>query len=487
MRRNLLLLLLLFLSKVVYSQSVLWEKKYDIYDMDYADAIVPMPQSSNYLFTGSLCKFGIDCSYRGLYVGKLLSNGDTAWVKNLNIITSEAASITQDRDGVHYWIVAQEGAFDYQQHLLKLDSNGVVLAHYTHMYMVGNNGNVVSNCRGKSMNNGDLLVVGQTTFSSTPNMAWDAYVGRYRGNGDLVWAKSFNLGYYTEGYYVEGMANGHYWVSGSVNSSIWGMELDTSGNVVRQHIFYTRPTYAKIYAGYVQQFVNQQYIVTMGNIGSPTKKFYVGLYDKNYVKKWGHEELGGIQLPHITSDSSVVIAGAQVPPNGTVSKALLRKISIDSSIVWNNYYTSVYNNTAVVSNITFTGDGDAVFAGYIDSPSPAFYDLYFMKVGGIGLPYLPETDSSWLVTSSKPIIGNSSKVSIYPNPAREVLNISFADYVKTGSLELCNSVGQRLKSVTLSETNLLMLSVADLPEGIYHLRLVQDGKAPQYQQIRLIK
>ncbi|SFD00133.1 hypothetical protein SAMN05421780_11822, partial [Flexibacter flexilis DSM 6793] len=441
MRRNLLLLLLLFLSKVVYSQSVLWEKKYNIYDMDYADAIVPMPQSSNYLFTGSLCKFGIDCSYRGLYVGKLLSNGDTAWVKNLNIITSEAASITQDRDGVHYWIVAQETAFDYQQHLLKLDSNGVVLAHYTHMYMVGNNGNVVSNCRGKSMSNGDLLVVGQTTFSSTPNMAWDAYVGRYRGNGDLVWAKSFNLGYYTEGYYVEGMANGHYWVSGSVNSSVWGMELDTSGNVVRQHIFYTRPTYAKIYDAYVQQLPNQKYLVIGAIWTSPIASYYWGLYNGDYSKSWGGEHSGGVYPAYITQDTCFTIGGGY-PVANSGSVFYLRKQRLDSSVVWNTTLTGTgISGNKGVSSIAFTGDGDAVFAGVVNSPSPAFFDLYFMKVGGIGLPYLPETDSSWLVTSSKPIISNSSKVSIYPNPARDKVMIES----KAGSvIELMSVTGQLL-------------------------------------------
>ncbi|SFC01420.1 hypothetical protein SAMN05421780_102276 [Flexibacter flexilis DSM 6793] len=463
MKKLLLILLSILLHQVLYSQSVLWEKKYNIYYMDYADAIVPMPQSSNYLFTGSLCKFGIDCGYRGLYVGKLLSNGDTAWVKNLNIITSEAASITQDRDGLHYWIVAQERAFDYQQHLLKLDSNGVVLAHYTHTYMVGNNGNVVSNCRGKSMSNGDLLVVGQTTFSSTPNMAWDAYVGRYRGNGDLVWAKSFNLGYYTEGYYVEGMANGHYWVSGSVNSSIWGMELDTSGNVIRQHIFYTRPTYAKIYNAYVQQLPNQKYLVIGGSVWTNPVRRYVGLYDSNYNLVWQQPEQVGNCFPaYITSDTSIVLGAGMMVNN--VYNTTLTKYKQNGSVLWSTNFTGgAYPQTKTISSIAFTGDGDAVFAGYIDSPNPAAFDLYFMKVGGIGLPYLPETDSSWLV-GTKDIIAKAPPINLWPNPAASVVNVSVP--YAGGVFVLRDIVGREQKRVVFSENHILV-SVAGLATGVY--------------------
>ncbi|SFC79523.1 Por secretion system C-terminal sorting domain-containing protein, partial [Flexibacter flexilis DSM 6793] len=104
-----------------------------------------------------------------------------------------------------------------------------------------------------------------------------------------------------------------------------------------------------------------------------------------------------------------------------------------------------------------------------DSPSPAFYDLYFMKVGGIGLPYLPETDSSWLVTSSKPVLSSGAKVSIYPNPARDKVMIES----KAGSvIELMSVTGQLLQR-EVSQSEQTEMSLTSLHTGIYVLKV--DG------------
>ncbi|WP_143084056.1 hypothetical protein, partial [Flexibacter flexilis] len=261
MRRNLLLLLLLFLSKVVYSQSVLWEKAYGFIGMDYATSIVKQSNSSNYLVAGTMNRYSQNTSsYGGLYTLKLSGAGDTLHFTNHNL-TSGMAVLGQDHaDNSVVWLAAQGAYFDSDIHLYKLDTNSLELGHYI---IESSNPNVpfMYVVFLKSMSNGDVLLTGQTQGSSVSGMAWDCFVTRMRSDGSVAWTKYYNYGLYTEGYYVEGMANGHYWVSGSVNSSVWGMELDTSGNVVREHIFYSTPTYAKIYNAYVQQLPNQKYLV----------------------------------------------------------------------------------------------------------------------------------------------------------------------------------------------------------------------------------
>ncbi|SFD04765.1 Por secretion system C-terminal sorting domain-containing protein, partial [Flexibacter flexilis DSM 6793] len=118
-----------------------------------------------------------------------------------------------------------------------------------------------------------------------------------------------------------------------------------------------------------------------------------------------------------------------------------------------------------------------------DSPSPAFYDLYFMKVGGIGLPYLPETDSSWLVTSSKPVLSSGAKVSIYPNPAREVLHIERSGVTGVLSVMLQNVLGKIMYEGEMSESSTLSLS--GYASGLYFLR-VREGSSLLLEQKVLI-
>ena len=58
-------------------------------------------------------------------------------------------------------------------------------------------------------------------------------------------------------------------------------------------------------------------------------------------------------------------------------------------------------------------------------------------------------------------------ISVYPNPAREVVTI---DGLECSNIQICNTFGQTVK--TAQNTN--EISVSDLPEGFYLLRMMDN-------------
>ncbi|MDR2205521.1 MAG: T9SS type A sorting domain-containing protein [Flavobacteriaceae bacterium] len=73
---------------------------------------------------------------------------------------------------------------------------------------------------------------------------------------------------------------------------------------------------------------------------------------------------------------------------------------------------------------------------------------------------------------------NIKKLSIYPNPVKDVLNIT--GFNKLENIEIFNMAGQRVKSPATSDK----INVSELSKGTYILRLTADGKK---QNIKLIK
>lgn len=64
-----------------------------------------------------------------------------------------------------------------------------------------------------------------------------------------------------------------------------------------------------------------------------------------------------------------------------------------------------------------------------------------------------------------------SQVSIFPNPAKEVVNVLHAK----GEAMIYNASGQLVKTVNLPEKELNKIQIADLEKGIYHLVLIREN------------
>jgi len=75
---------------------------------------------------------------------------------------------------------------------------------------------------------------------------------------------------------------------------------------------------------------------------------------------------------------------------------------------------------------------------------------------------------------SDPIDGD---VSIYPIPAKDVLNVNLEFVKNATSVEIFNVVGQKLKSVAVQDgSKVTIIPVSDLKKGVYFVRVYSNGQ-----------
>ncbi len=72
---------------------------------------------------------------------------------------------------------------------------------------------------------------------------------------------------------------------------------------------------------------------------------------------------------------------------------------------------------------------------------------------------------------------NTEVVSIYPNPAKDVLYMNLDASKKINSIDIHNVVGQKIKTVNLQDgVKSVAIPVSDLKKGIYFVRIFSNGK-----------
>jgi hypothetical protein len=139
---------------------------------------------------------------------------------------------------------------------------------------------------------------------------------------------------------------------------------------------------------------------------------------------------------------------------------------------------SVYLQSSVTSFTAFFTDlvhhnHDLYFSGECRVGSER--QAYVGKISGVGLPATTET----LNSNPTELFFIKSSISIYPNPATDVLTI---ETQTEGTFELYNTLGEKVHtSVMLNEVKHLQINISHLPQGTYHYQFhtknyMQGGK-----------
>jgi len=88
-----------------------------------------------------------------------------------------------------------------------------------------------------------------------------------------------------------------------------------------------------------------------------------------------------------------------------------------------------------------------------------------------------------ILPSSLPIVQKGQGITIYPNPAKELINIDVADVaIVTGELALFNIVGRAIVSTNWTKDT--PVSIGHLPAGQYVVRLTTDREI-YYKQVTI--
>ena len=71
---------------------------------------------------------------------------------------------------------------------------------------------------------------------------------------------------------------------------------------------------------------------------------------------------------------------------------------------------------------------------------------------------------------------NALPLILYPNPAKEFINVQIPDEARSGSIVIFNNLSQIRKRVELTGTDIQQLNISSLPEGLHWVRLTVDNK-----------
>jgi hypothetical protein len=92
-----------------------------------------------------------------------------------------------------------------------------------------------------------------------------------------------------------------------------------------------------------------------------------------------------------------------------------------------------------------------------------------------------------LVTSVEENLEDLVKITVYPNPASDNLNIRFEEPLDGEvSIFLLNSLGKLVKTDVIEATMVeKQINLQDLPSGVYYLKLTKDKLSNVYKVVKL--
>lgn len=94
--------------------------------------------------------------------------------------------------------------------------------------------------------------------------------------------------------------------------------------------------------------------------------------------------------------------------------------------------------------------------------------------------YIKGADTTGIITPDEDLIvskyeaTSNPNISIYPNPASDVLNLNLPDKLKEHEIEIFHFDGRKIKSCLLKGNT---VSIKDLKSGLYFIRILEDRNA----------
>lgn len=148
---------------------------------------------------------------------------------------------------------------------------------------------------------------------------------------------------------------------------------------------------------------------------------------------------------------------------------------------------------SVHGTVPFVGDVDVIRTTYeYRKPAESNYPLFqYTKIEVMGAF---STNPTVVVLSKEDGASASSGIedthqpdfTLYPNPAKNVVNIKFNNNTEVGQIDIINSIGQKAIQVAPENiSNQMQIDISALPKGIYFVR-IQVGNKITTQRISVL-
>jgi hypothetical protein len=399
---------------------------------------------------------------------KLDSIGTIEWAKLYGGPGMEGAMyIEQTPDSGYMVNAAYDVGLNTKNWLLRLDTNGDTL--WTKTYSVGSGATHVD--FGNSMTSVNNTLYGLTGYVS-PQPIYSTYLITCLNNGFLMTSNIYNISPYgNTGYSIcktfdNGFAiTGEYAVAplnadinlirtNSFGDTLWTRRYGISQGDVGIDIKQTSDS-GFIIAGITwnsTEFKYNIYLIKTDILGDT-------LWTKMY---YSTEEQVPTSIQQTHDEGYIIVGNAPngFAPNGAPNADLcLIKTDAFGDTLWTRFYGNIANDNGRF--VRQTKDG-----GYIIGGGGG--------VLGAAGAYIIKTDSMGNVTSGTGMaeINNPFVFNVYPNPAKELLNVQLKGLNKSVSqIELYNTNSQLVFSSKVKNNSTHQIDISRLPDGLYAIIL----------------
>jgi hypothetical protein len=170
------------------------------------------------------------------------------------------------------------------------------------------------------------------------------------------------------------------------------------------------------------------------------------------------------------------ISGAQQLPNGNVlvcngPAGIFFEVTATGETVWK--YINPVNDAGVVNQGELPSNGAVFRCSYYPFDFPGF-DGHTLVSGNTIENTNPLSENCSLNLSTHN--NHLSDLAVYPNPAKDILNVDLPDGFGPANLTLINGLGQTVYA-SRSVSNSISISTDKFASGLYYLKINADGNA----------
>ncbi len=349
-------------------------------------------------------------------------------------------------------------------------------------------------------NDGGYIVAGNTGSNNNGDVtgnhgAGDEWIVKLTATGSIAWAKCYGGSVSDYPASVQQTFDGGYIIGGTsksvdgdvtahrgpdTNPNLWVIKITDTGRLEWERSLghYSGFGSQGQFGGATIQTSDSAYVVAGTTYsGGDDVTGFIGIYDdyangwvvklnQRGIKQWDRcisLTVGtGINAIVQTTDAGYIYAG--VDNNPIDNFALFGKLTSTGAIDWVSRYgqrpDTLNPSTSTVFNaVVLAADGTAIAAGYTDaidgdiSGNHGYEDCWVVKFGE---------------HSSVAHVAQGNTITIAPNPASHILNISGSTIINRVSI--INTLGQRLLSSDYN-ANSVQIDISALPCGFFFVRI----------------
>ncbi len=374
---------------------------------------------TGYVFAGSL----EDTISGDAFLAKLSNSGDTIWTRRFGDSAFQSGWMAKPVSDGGYLLCGSTATVDTFGNVLviKTDSSGNLLWQKDYGYYGSNE---------------VALAITQTSDGSYALTGWrrngsifDIYLLKIDSLGNFQWDTTY----------------GSQWPE-----MAWSIISSQDGNIV------IAGTYANSSGGR-----NQPYLAKFDLAGNM-------LWERKYAGGFGGGTLYSIKE---LNDGSLISTGDDnFPPFPPSTQGLILKTTANGDSLWYKNYYSSFNGRSYLKDIYPSPDGGFVACGFVNpqAPDTGHQDLWVLKVDSVGC------EISNCTVGISEYVENKTKVSVYPNPFTNELNIEFDQADRLNELRVFNILGKEIFHSLVPEVHNTINF--ELKDGLYLIQVFRKDK-----------